>query len=338
MKRKILLISDKREPELSRALNAEGLIWDMATPEETASLTAAISESNATDLILLGPCPWSLAHVLAAAKQLQGKGRLILMGDLPSGYKPLQLLHRVESRSEAVMLLDLPPEQPKRRPAALFSPQNKKPTSGSGTGGSSGTGIRPMRIPPELILMVAVAGSQSRIGCTTEALAAWHYCKALGFAPAVQMASEQLNLISAALSGTRIPGGWQIQGIPCVEETALSYDCYIQDLGALTEANAQAFLAADYRLLVAGSKAWELPATARAVVLGDLRASKNAGLLLSFSIGKGLEQFRELGCPIALAPWQPEPWEAVPEALVCLDKLLRPGLEEMVRQPVPEPE
>lgn len=189
-----------------------------------------------------------------------------------------------------------------------------------------------------MILMVAVAGSQSRIGCTTEALAAWHYCKALGFAPAVQMASEQLNLLSAAMSGTRISGGWQIQGVPCVEETNLSYDCYIQDLGALTDANAEAFLAADYRLLVAGSKAWELPATARAVVLGDLRASKNAGLLLSFSIGKGLEQFRELGCPIALAPWQPEPWAAVPEALTCLDKLLRPGLEEMVRQPVPEPE
>lgn len=125
MKQTVLIISDKREPELGRALNAEGIAWDTATPEQTASLTAAIAETGATDLILLGPCPWSLAHVLAAAKQLQGNGRLILMGELPAGYKPLQLLHRAESSEEAVMLLDVPQEPPKRQPAALFLLQIK---------------------------------------------------------------------------------------------------------------------------------------------------------------------------------------------------------------------
>lgn len=336
MKRKILIISHRREPDLTSALKKEGLVWEAAGTEQTASLTAAAEERGATDLILLGSCPWSLAHILAAAKRLSG--RLILMGELPAGYKPLRLLHRAECPEEAVMLLRLPTE-PVKGPTALCSPPNSKNTSAAGGGDSGGgdAGIRPLQIPPSCVFLAAVAGSQARIGCTTQALAAWRYCKALGFSPAVQMKPEPLAMLSSAIPGTRIPGGWLIRGIPCVEDTNLSYDCYIQDFGVLTAANAALFLAADFRLLVAGVKSWELPATANAVVLGGLRAAQNAGMLLSFATEKGLAEFRALfpDCPIAAAPWQPEPWEAGAAALYALDRLLRPGLEQIL-QPAPE--
>lgn len=179
--------------------------------------------------------------------------------------------------------------------------------------------------------MLGVMGSQPRIGCTTQAVGLWHYCKALGFDPAVVSASEQIAQIASVMNCKEIEGGYQVEGVPFVADTALAYDCYILDIG--TGSITEALRVTDYLVLVAGSKPWELQHTAAA-----LRASKgkDMGILLSFTSQKDAESLQPLfGSQTAeVAPWMPELWDPTIEALLIYDALLRPARNNCSKQKV----
>lgn len=308
-------------------------------PEAVPSLTALLFDHNdITGLVIRDgeTACWSVSHVLSAAKLLERSGVTVLLGGgtLTRQCESSPLIRAVEE------------------PAALPAVLRKKPKSdGHGKPPADSASaqaeradrperIFPLSIPQGKLLMLGVVGSQRRIGCTTQAVGLWHYCRALGFDPAVVASPGEIARIAGPMDCREIPGGCAVEGIPFVTGTALSYDCYILDIGAGSVP--EALKAADFLVLVAGSKPWELGHTAAA-----LRAAGKAGLgiLLSFTAAGDAAGLLPLfgGRPAAAAPWMPELWRPSAEALRVYDGLLRPELVRILAQneelrPEPEPE
>lgn len=177
--------------------------------------------------------------------------------------------------------------------------------------------------------MLGVVGSQHRIGCTTQAIGLWHYCKALGFDPAVISSADRISEIARVMNCTEIDSGYRIEGIPFVTDAAHSYDCYILDVG--TGSIPEALKITDHLILVAGSKPWELQHTAAA-----LRAAHGheMSILLSFTGEKDANTLHPLfGARSAvISPWIATLWEPSVDALLVYDNLLRPVLEKTLEQ------
>ena len=186
-----------------------------------------------------------------------------------------------------------------------------------------------MRISPGSILVLGVIGSQQRIGCTTQAIGLWHYCKALGLDPAIVAASDQIAQLASVMECKQIEEGCVIEGVPFVSSTALAYDCYIVDIGAAAIPEAKKMT--DCLVLVAGSKPWELEHTARA-----LRSAKGRDIhvLLSFTSQKDADNLQPLfgGLPYSPVPYMTDPWKSCFEAMLVYDTLLRPVLERLMSQ------
>lgn len=322
------------DPSISRFLSAVGFTVMQLHPEEVPSLTALVFDHPEVFALVIqddSAAIWSASHVLAAAKQLERIGPTILLG---SGKLAAQCgsatLLQVTERKEQL------PELLRQRP---------KPTAGGR--GITGTEklasnlapveqssslqvkpqIRPLRIPPGRILMLGVIGSQQRIGCTTQAIGLWHYCKALGFDAAVVAPSEQIAGFASVMDCQEIDGGYRVDGIPFVADTALAYDCYILDIGVGSIPEAKKMV--DCLVLVAGSKPWELQHTTAAIRAAQ---GRGIGILLSFTSQKDAATLQPLfgGLSAATVPWMTELWQPCMEAMLVYDTLLRPALERLM--------
>lgn len=327
----VVIIGTDAEP-LCVYLQENGVQAAAFDPSHVPSLTAfLLTRPEITDVVLLEEKNWSMGHILSAAKQLESKGRMVFLGS----YEKLPPLISIAADKEQLAQL-------------LKKPV--KPASGSGAGGkvqrflrgsqsspelTRKPDIRPLAVPAGKILFIGVIGSQHRIGCTTQAVGLWHYCKALGFDPAVVAGQEQLAQLAAPMHSQEIPGGYKIEGIPFITNTALSYDCYILDIGP--GSMQEAMNLSDCLVLVAGSKPWELQNTAAA-----LRAAKGTDLLifLSFSTQSDGEALRPLfgRQAAAILPWMPELWQPSAPALAIYDALLRPMLSRELSKELIEEE
>ena len=137
--------------------------------------------------------------------------------------------------------------------------------------------MKPLAISASRILLIDVVGSQPRIGCTTQAIALWHYFHALGADPAVVMAEAQIQQLTATMQvQKKFDGGCVIDGITFVTDTQRSNDCYIRDLGSVRTSHSDA----DAVVLVAGVKPWELSYTMQAI---RMLKHRNKIAVLSFA-------------------------------------------------------
>lgn len=263
--------------------------------------------------------PWSDGHILAAAKLLQVKGSLILVGTGPAaerlGESPLITL--AETEEQAFQMLSRPKAGTKQRKV-------------DSSGGITKFVQRPLRIPAFKILLIDVIGSQPRIGCTTQAIALWHYFHALGADPAVVMEESQLRQLSSTMQiQKKLDGGCVIEGIPFVTDTQRSHDCYIRDLGCTQVSHSDA----DAVVLVAGVKPWELAYTMQA-----MRSLKHPHKIavLSFTDASEVQKlqilFKSCQFPAAAAEYTPNPWAFAAQALLIYDTLLRPILEQQTEE------
>ena len=315
--------------ELCDFLRQSGIDASAYQAAQVPSITALLLRQPEISNIVLLPGEdraWSLGHILAAAKQLQGKGRMIFMG---TGRQLPSLISVVPDKDALLRLLQKP-----TKPASSSGGLAERQASESPEERPSLT-IKPLTVPQEKILMLGVIGSQHRIGCTTQAVGLWHYCKALGFEPAVVAAPDQISQIAGPMHSQKIAGGYCIAGIPFVTDTAQTYDCYILDFGPGSVQ--EALRATDCLVLVAGSKPWELQNTAAA-----LRAARGKDMLvlLSFSSRKVAQDLQPLfgqQIPAAL-PWMPELWKASVEALAVYEAVLRPVLEQVLAREEAQPE
>ncbi len=298
-------------------LKENSLEYQAMDPGAIHSLTALILDrKDITFLVIqLASLPWSDGHILAAAKMLQPKGGLILLGQAAKHLANSPLAAWVETEAQAAERL--------RKPKA---PPVKK--SGNTGGKALVPEIKPLRIPPAKILMVDVIGAQPRIGCTTQAIALWQYFHLLGIDAAIVMPETQIRQISETMQVEKtLTGGCVVDGIPFVTDFRRANDCFIRDLGCSQSQDA------DVTVLVAGVKPWELANTARA-----LRAlhGKVGMVVLSFASVEAAAKLRPLfggqNIPVAVSPYIPDPWQAAARALQIYDMLLRPLLEQRMKE------
>lgn len=324
----MVIVIGSNAQKLCRALEGTGIHTAAYQADRIPSLTSLVlSTEGISDIVMLQgeEKNWSMGHILAAAKQLHGKGYIYFLS--PSN-KPPALIHVAKDPKELLQLLQAKPT---------------KGTAGS-SGGTQKTSskadipttvpkadVKPLTIPPGKILFLGVVGSQHRIGCTTQAVGLWHYCKALGFDAAIVASREQIVQIAGPMKCQEIQSGYKIEGIPFVADTALQYDCYILDIGPGSIQDA--LQATDCLVLVAGSKPWELQNTATA-----LKAAKGKDMLvlLSFSSETDMNGLKPLfgRQSVAVPPWMPELWQPSADALTVYDILLRPALEKILSREV----
>lgn len=278
-------------------------------------------------------CPYSVPHVLSAAQLLAAtRHRLFLLkgGNLPES---------LVSSGNFILL----PETVQEALAKIGACMKKrgKPTDGSSRKEKPEKKRVPSPAskepPPALelygmILILAVAGSQSRIGCTTQAFALWHYCKSLGLQTAIVMPPDAAALLAKFMDGQQREGGVVIGEIPIVDGMTYEFDCYIQDLGVLTPDNQKQFQDADCGILVMGGKPWELTFAAKALSL--TQGQRQLLLLVSFCTDGALSELKKVfpGWFLAAADWRPDPFQPqTPD----FDAVLRPLLEQAIFPDLP---
>ena len=147
--------------------------------------------------------------------------------------------------------------------------------------------VKPLHIPKGQILRVAVAGTMPRVGTTTQAFALYHCFRAYGLKPAIL--DREGKITAALLPFEEDAEEDEAQGITTVRDIAFcteeaedgQYNCYIEDCGELSEDVVQKFGKAKISVLVAGTKAWELKAFARAMQMLFGRRADNLIIVLT---------------------------------------------------------
>lgn len=332
---KIIVIESK--DLISSHLQSAGFTVKSFRHSAVPSLTALLLEHMDTSGLVIedgSTMIWSAAHLLSAAQLLEAKGHTILFseGALAAQCRNAKLVSIARTKEEIPDLL----RKPVRKSAGgRFLPKKEIAPMHNAPAPESPTKIDSMNIPADKILFIGVVGSQQRIGCTTQAIVLWHYCKALGFDPAIVTDAEQIARIGGTMRTTEISAGCLIEGIPFVTDAALSYDCYILDIG--TGSVQEAAKVCDHIVLVAGSKPWELQYTAAAVRAAK---GKRASVILSFTSQSDANSLQPLlgGQAGMVAPWLPEIWKPALAALAVYDALLRPVLERILFPEKPQPE
>lgn len=278
------------------------------TPQQTPSLTAPLLADASISCCVLDAAAadnWSAGHLFAAAKLLRSRGgRLILYG---TDTAPSPLFDTASDEQALRVLLGR--QEPPVSDARSAAPERRRE-----------------RLRADSVPILGVAGAQSRIGCTTQAVGLWHWLRSAGCEPAIVCTREQRELLAGSMRCRQIEGGCRVEGVPFVSRTDLFYDSYILDLGT---GGLQAARQADLLVLVAGVKAWELPYTAAA-----LRTAANAAVLLSFCSDADAASLAPLfgGRQAYPVPWMPELWQPCEAAMEVYERAVRPALE-----PIPEP-
>lgn len=186
--------------------------------------------------------------------------------------------------------------------------------------------IPKLRIPDHKRVFWNVVGAQPRIGCTTQAIALWHYCRALGFMPAVVMSPAELEVLAGYTGGIPSENGYRIQEIPFTTSTQGAFDCFIRDLGSPAE-----LPAANATVLVAGCKPWELGNTVAAL---QRLPRQRLAAILSFSTSEAVRELLPLfgWIPVMASGYLPNPWNVPPPALSYYDRYLRPIAEQLCNE------
>lgn len=171
--------------------------------------------------------------------------------------------------------------------------------------------VAPIRIPPGLVIDVAVCGAQSRVGTTTQAIALYHYLRSIGFRPVLLHQGQ--TALSAMLELYRdkvltMTDYVEINGVRITTERSSSFDAYILDLGVLTPEWAASFCAADLSVLVGGVKPWELPQLAATQSIAQGGNPNHLVTLLSFAAPEDVDTVREYLGECGAVAYHPDIW------------------------------
>lgn len=312
---------------LAMTLKGKGVSCDAYDAASIPSLTAMLAaHADITSIVMRADQldRWSDGHILAAAKALQSKGRFLIYGNSPEAerLKSSPLVICVSSEADALKLL----LRPKGGAAAMAA----KATMGETTSSPVAElefDARPIKGSDKRTYLIEVVGSQPRIGCTTQAIRLWHYCKTLGLDPAVLVTEGQLNTLYKTVGGE-----WRPDDSCVIDHVVFSpredngFDCYIRDVpfGCYDKETL-----ADAVLLVVGSKPWEVCNSLE--MLYRVPGGRTAAIV-SFATEKAAQELRDMFgdkvTAIVAAPYIPDPWAGADDALLRLyDMLLRPILE-----------
>lgn len=323
MKQLYYLAQQKYESRFDALFQELDVVMTFYDLDHIKSLTAFVSREKALpmqDVILLDleDTEFTQEHILSAVQQMRRITPAQIMVLSPANENTDLLFGKLAG----FRVSDLVPVGPHADPVAavraclmgecgyqvrMSAIQQALSTTAAGQ-------VRPLTIPPGLVLDVAVAGTLPRIGVTTQVFALWHYFKSLGFRPAILDESGQLVQFLWPLyqdEGSREGDVATIRGIPFCSARSEHFDAYLLDLSLLAEASLPQFYAADLSVLVTGTKPWELPALAQALSLIKENPPHNFVTLASFATQKDLELLqRFLGEYWAAVSYHPDLWDA----------------------------
>lgn len=288
-----------------------------ATPSLTALHGLSEDLPCAVVLDLRQGCPYSESHVLAAANLLTTTPHrlfALLPADAPKALaNGLTVLPEDEEQAQALIRHKMAADGAPPKPAKKPKPRGPTPA---------------LRLYGT-ILILAVAGSQSRIGCTTQTFQLWHCCQRLGLQSAVVMAEKERASLARFLDTKPRDGGILLGEIPILDGKNYEFDCYIEDLGVLGPDKQARFQKADCGVLVMGGKPWELAPTAEALQLAE--AQKRLLLLPSFCGEAAVEELRAAfpDRPLTAATWCPDPFQpSEPELSDAILPLLEQAIDD----------
>ncbi len=323
----VLLLRGKYKSEVESALGTpEAAVWSAVDPAAVPSLVSYLSAVPEITHLVTETGLWSPQHMAAAAKILRARGgKFILIGKRPSSMeRDIPLLLRTEN------ITDIPGLLAKEEAPAAAPPE--KPGKGRAAASPDSSPVSRKLVIPEdgEVLYITIAGSQERIGCTTQAVALVRYLQALGFASALLLETKQLDRMKQlGISFKEIGYSMRLGSVPVATETTSGlYNAYVRLIGVLDNVYRPVFTAADWSILVCGVSPQEIRTTAKALSL--VKDRRYLSVLFSFADAAGAQEVaRAIPYPWAAAGWAPNPWQEVPdEALRPFDTILLPWLKE----------
>lgn len=171
--------------------------------------------------------------------------------------------------------------------------------------------VSPLRIPPGLTIDVAVCGSQSRVGTTTQAIAMYHYLGGIGFRPVLLHQGQEAFTTLLQLYHDRaltMDDYVEISGVRITEGRSPTFDAYILDYGVLSPELVPPFCAADLSILVGGVKPWELPLLAAAQKLAQGGSPQQLVTLLSFAAAEDMQEVQDYLGACGTVAYHPDIW------------------------------
>lgn len=179
--------------------------------------------------------------------------------------------------------------------------------------------IRPkLSLPQGKNLILGIAGTQDRVGVTTQAFCIYHALKALGLTPCIIDRKRAFTeMLASFYSDEMVVDGslFSIYGVSFANDLQIgtAYNAFIVDYGVLSPDTAQDFELCDIRLLCSGAKAWEFP-----YLIKTLQAYPNIAQQAVFSFVPQSEE-KEVSLlvkniiPASFAPWTPDIWSVESE-------------------------
>lgn len=172
--------------------------------------------------------------------------------------------------------------------------------------------VRPITIPSDTRIRVAVAGTMSRVGTTTQAAAIYRYLNKLGFSPLLIDGTKNIfDTIQMVYPDRIVNRGTylELDGMAISDEDVpdTCFNARIIDLGVLDANTASVFMEVDVPVLVSGIKPWELAHLARAKKLLATSGSEQYATAVSFAAAYELNQLRKYFGDMAEAvPYRPD--------------------------------
>lgn len=169
-----------------------------------------------------------------------------------------------------------------------------------------------LKIPKGFCLNVGVAGVNTRVGTTTQAMLMYAYLKTLGFTPClIDGGGYTIDTMALAYDneGNEKQGLYKFNGVVMAAEKPdlNEINAYVYDFGELNPTNAGVWGNCDLTYLCSGSKPWELTDVAGA--LASFEEAQNAHLLLSFAGESDKKTVKELvgdQCKYTYVPYLPD--------------------------------
>lgn len=338
MKQAYLIAQEKNLDRFQEVFESEDIFITTYNAEKIPSLTAFLTRDRAVvqqDFIVIDVgdvSMWSVSHILSAVQHLHrfSNAVVIFIGepseDLTELYGTLASVHRISHLITDKRGVDVPEELRRCLIRDADPIVNKTEFITQMLVQQSKQTAKPLNIPPNLVLNVAVSGSMPRCGATTQTFAVYHYLKSLGFKPAILDEHAKLISVMKQYENTNIEDNVvSVRGVKfCTETGAEDFNAYVSDLGELSQKNVARFCDADISILVGCTKPWEVKYLAEAIKKLMGRPHKNSITLASFSSKEDLDKLgANLGDRYAIAPYVDSIWRAPEDVSAYTATLLR---------------
>jgi hypothetical protein len=259
----------------------------------------------------------------ALLQRLIDKGFYDIVTDLSGGELEQCLLHGRTKEDAAALLSDYPnePAQAEPEPIEIISSAEAEPSK------EKLLANRDWRKRRQFVT-VAVCGAENRAGASHHALLIAKFLNFVGFKACYLEANPRRNIVylanAYAVNANKSRNLLQFEGVDMFFDFKLpdviagGHDFFVFDFGAFAETELESFLTKDVRVIIGGSKPWEIPAYKR--IFEAIKGTRsgvgaNVSFILNFAPKSDMPDLREfvggvIGCGgVYFSDYAPYPFD-----------------------------